>query len=255
MILKKQIMDRDDDEATVVQAQHVVFLEQKRKKEIPLNIKGLAGLSREQNEVLKNGLIGTENLKKGAKAFGFHTEFEEELTRIENDAQHKDVLEQTPAMKMFLQNMAFVRAKSIAIFQNGAEILYIGPMEGQHRMMAYYLCLIGSQLNDKHSGVLVGSLTGASLLDSQMCNEEGWCKLSDGMEKKTWKKRVLIPDILKQVEESSSLFNVQMKGSWYMMKEKWNETKTPDVLPGKSRNITTDDALKAMKKFSYQNRL
>lgn len=248
-------MDEDDDEATVVRAQHVVFLEQKRKKEIPFKVKGLAGWSREQNEVLGNGLIGTENLRKGAKAFGFQPEFEEELKRIENDAQHKEVLEHTPAMKMFLQNMAFVRAKSIAIFQNGAEIPYIGPMEGQHRMMAYYLCLIGSQLNDEHSGVLVGSLTGASLRDSQMCNEEGWCKLSDGMEKEIWKKRVLIPDILAQVEKSGSLFNVQMKGSWYMMKEKWNETKTPDIDPGKRRNITTDDALKAMKKFSYQNRL
>lgn len=255
MILKKQKMDEDDDKATVVQAQHVVFLEHKRKKGIPFEVKGLTGWTNEQNEVLRNGLIGTGNLRQGAKAFGFLPVFEEELKRIENDEQHKKVLKDTPAMKMFLENMAFVRAKSIAIFQNGAEIPYIGPMEGQHRMMAYYLCLIGSQLKDEQSGVLVGSLTGASLLDSQMCNEEGWCKLSDAMEKQQWKTRALIPDILAQVKNPRSLFNVQMKGSWYMMKEKWNDTKTPGNGPGKSRNITTDDALKAMRKFSYQNRL
>lgn len=228
-----------------------MFLEQRRKEAITFKVKGLDGWTGEQLGVLRDGLIGIVKLKRGAKAFGFLTEFEEELTRIKGDEQSKVILEGNPNMEMFLENMAFVKAKSNALFTKGKEIPYIGPMEGQHRMMAYFLCLIGSQLKDEQGGVLVGSLTGASLLDSKMCNEEKWCDLATDMEQKSWKTRVLMVDIQKKVDKSDSLFNTQMKGSWYTMNWEWNQTRTPDD----SRCITTYDAVQAMKKFSLQNRM
>ena len=80
--IQRQYIDEDIDGEDVIQTEHVVFLEHRMKEAINFKLKGVNEWTNVQMDVLKKGSIGRENLTRGAAAFGFLKEFEEELDRI-----------------------------------------------------------------------------------------------------------------------------------------------------------------------------